>query len=154
MKLGSNPCTTLVMLVAACIVMDVACEGPEQMSDKLEFSQFVGTYKASFGTAELDQIVFRSDSTYLHRYQKKGPSMLSDSGRYRFVGGKNIVGEYEYAVNLSQFLIMDSEHVCPGPSPQGKAGERVGLSCVVKRIGKIQSIEWCYSSQYFYLKRD
>ena len=145
----------VVALVAiVCASFFVACEGPEQMSDKLEFSQFVGTYKASFGTARLDEIEFRRDSTYLHRYQREGQSTLSDSGRYRFVGGKNLVGDYHYAVKLPQFLLMDSEHVCPGPSPQGKAGERVGLSCVVKRIGKIQSVEWCYSSHYFYEKRD
>lgn len=142
------------MVTAICAGIGTACECPGMMSDKLEFSQFVGTYKASFGTAQLDQIEFRSDSTYVHFFQKKDGPMLIDSGLYRFVGGKSLVGDYYYTVHLSQFLIVDHEHVCSVPSPQGAAGDRVGLSCVVKRIGKGQSVEWCHSSRYFYDKVD
>jgi hypothetical protein len=145
--------SSLLALVAiVCFGFVAACEGPEQMSDKLEFSQFVGTYKASLGTAQLDQIEFRSDSTYVHFIQKQGGQMRTDSGRYRFIGGKNIVGEYYYYVDLSQFLIMDNEQICPGSSPQGNAGERLDVSCVIKRTGKIQSIVWCRYS-YYYLRR-
>ncbi|GEM_PF-5269781 len=140
----------IVMAAPFLIGLLTACEGPEFPSDPIRLTEFYGTYKAEFGTALIDEIEFRSNGTYVHRYQGKVGSVVADTNRFEFY---QMPGSRSYSVSLQRFVFFDSQQYCWSFSPSRDDWViPLGLDLVVKRRGSRQSIALCPDERKYYVK--
>jgi hypothetical protein len=122
----------------------------EPASDPISFSQFVGSYRANFGSAQLDEVEFRRDSIYVHRYQESGGPLETDSGRYEF----QIDSERcEYRVSVDRFLLFGDNLMCITFQHTTSDGRRyLFAELVVQRFGNKQLVELCPDQYLGYVK--
>lgn len=139
-------CATALLLVFGLVACDLDIAG-----EKIEFSQFIGTYVANFGSAEVDQIEFREDSIYVHEFQAQNGQLMVDSGRYIFQ--EVIPGRNEYTVRFEQFVLFSNDQLCSGDRKLSPAEKRVEWrSFEVRRTKRGQSIHLCHNERRSYVK--
>jgi hypothetical protein len=140
----------LALVTIVCASAFVACDLDTQ-SEKIEFSQFVGIYKADFGSAQIDLIEFRADSMYVHVFQVQGGEPMEDSGKYEFL--ELTPGRNDYRVRFEQFVIFANEALCSGDRELSFGGKRAEWrSLAVTRSRFEQRIELCHNQRRDYVK--
>lgn len=141
MRLSSFSILTGLILISGCW---------EPASDPITFSQFVGTYRANFGSAQLDEVEFRLDSVYVHRYQESGGPLETDSGRYEFV---TLSRPFTYRVVMEMFILFGDDLICITFQQTTSDGRRfLAGELVVQRFGKKQLVELCPDRYLGYVK--
>jgi len=98
----------------------------------------------------LDEVEFRRDSVYVHRYQESGGPLEIDSGRYEF----QIDTELSvYRIRVEHFILFGDNLMCITFQHTTSDGSRYLVGeLVVQRFGKKQLVELCPDQYLGYVK--
>ena len=68
--------------------MFCGCEGPSYFTEKIVADEIIGDYQANFKAGLQDVISLKADSTFVHTFMAYDSTIITNSGRYRFMGQK------------------------------------------------------------------
>jgi hypothetical protein len=142
--------SVLALVAIVCVIGFAACGCYESASEYISYSDFIGKYKADFGSAEIDEIEFRTGSTYVHLFQQKNGPLLADTGRYEF---QSLAVGKKYWVRFPRFVLLAQQDLCFDHIVVDPTGKRVVcVTPVVMRNGSGMIVKLCPDELLYYVK--